>query len=142
MPKFCLRVALWLIASSLLTVSGTWAQEKLALSPVPSGGFAFAGNWDCEGAFRNNSVHKSTFTGAVVLGGKWLELTEQDVEPATGYVAIYLIGYDAQQKRLVEFDANNFGAAVYASEEGWKTGVLTMTAASNVAGVPAYTVAP
>jgi hypothetical protein len=58
-----------------------------------------------------------------------LELTEQDVEPATGYLAKYLIGYDPQQKRLIEFDANNFGAATYASADGWVNGVLTMTSA-------------
>jgi hypothetical protein len=27
----------------------------------------------------------------------------------------------------VEFDANNFGAATYASEEGWQKDTLTMT---------------
>ncbi|HEY7405606.1 MAG TPA: hypothetical protein VIB39_18930 [Candidatus Angelobacter sp.] len=76
---------------------------------------------------QGTRVHKATFTGAVVIGGKWLELSEQDVEPATGYVAKYLIGYDSQQKRLVEYDANNFGASVYTSNEGWQNHVLTMT---------------
>jgi hypothetical protein len=75
----------------------------------------------------NGKKHKSTFTGTTILDGKWLELTEQDVEPATGYVAKYLIGYDSQRARLVEFDANNFGAAVYASDEGWNNRALTMT---------------
>lgn len=98
-----------------------------APSPLPPQDFQFAGTWDCEGSFRNAQVHKSTFTGAIVVGGKWLQLTEQDVQPATGYIAEYLIGYDAEQKRLVEFDANNFSAATYSSEEGWKGGVLTMT---------------
>jgi hypothetical protein len=37
------------------------------------------------------------------------------VEPATGYVAKYLIGYDTEHKKLVEFDANNFGAALPAT---------------------------
>jgi hypothetical protein len=54
----------------------------------------------------------------VTLEEKWPELTDKDVEPATGYVAKYLIGYHAQQKGLVEFDANNFGAAVYSSARG------------------------
>jgi hypothetical protein len=76
---------------------------------------------------RNNQVHKSSFTGAVILDGKWLELTERNVEPATGYVAKYLIGYDPQQKRFVEFDANNFGAATYSSADGWQNHALTMT---------------
>jgi hypothetical protein len=49
------------------------------------------------------------------------------VQPATGYVAKYLIGYDAQRKQLVEFDANNFSAATYTSDQGWSNGVLTMT---------------
>jgi hypothetical protein len=96
-------------------------------SVLPPDGFDFTGNWDCAGAFRNNTVHKSTFTGAVILDGKWLELTEKDVQPATGYVAKYLIGYDPQQKLFVEFDANNFGAATYSSSTGWQNHVLTMT---------------
>jgi hypothetical protein len=111
-----------------LTLSGfgASAQNPNPLSPIPPQGFQFTGSWDCEGAFRSAKAHQSTFTGAIILGGKWIELTEQDVQPATGYLAKYLIGYDAQQKRLVEFDANNFGAATYSSEEGWRDGRLTM----------------
>ncbi|HEX4037008.1 MAG TPA: hypothetical protein VHX37_03035 [Acidobacteriaceae bacterium] len=96
------------------------------MSAVP-GNFQFAGTYACEGSFRNGKIHRSIYTGAVALGGKWLQLTEQDVEPATGYVAEYLIGYDPQQKRLVEFDANNFAAAIYASDAGWSNSVLAMT---------------
>jgi len=98
-----------------------------AFSPVPSDGFQFTGTWDCSGTFRGGKVHKARFIGAVILGSKWLELNEQDVDPATGYLAKYLIGYDPAQKQLVEFDVNNFGAATYSSDQGWKTGVLTMT---------------
>jgi hypothetical protein len=105
------------------------AQDSTALSAIPPEGFQFTGTWDCEGTFRNNQVHKSIFTGSVILGGKWLELTEQDTQPATGYLAKYLIGYDSQQKHLVEFDANNFGAATYVSDTGWQNQVLTMTSA-------------
>lgn len=105
------------------------AQSAAPFSPQPPGGFEFTGSWDCEGVFRSNQVHKSFFTGAAILDGKWIELTEQDVQPATGYVAKYLIGYDPQQKEFVEFDANNFGAATYSSNEGWKNAVLTMTSA-------------
>ena len=90
-------------------------------------GSAFDGTWECEGAFRSAQVHKSIFTGATILDGKWVELAEEDIQPATGYVAKYLIGYDSQQKSLVEFDANNFGAATYASKDGWRNGTLTMT---------------
>ncbi len=102
------------------------AQETKHPSAIPDG-FQFAGAWSCEGAMGNGKVHKSAFTGAVVLDGKWLELAEQDLEPATGYVAKYLIGYDAQRVHLVEFDANNFGAATYTSSEGWTNRILTMT---------------
>lgn len=103
----------------------SFAQQPPAISAIPSD-FSFPGAFDCEGSFRNAQVHKATFTGAIVIGGKWLELTEQDTQPATGYLAKYLIGYDAQQQRLVEYDANNYSAAVYSSEEGWKNKTLTM----------------
>lgn len=105
------------------------AQQPTPLSALPPGGFQFTGNWKCAGAFGNGRVHKSTYTGAVILGGKWLELTEQDVEPSSGYLAEYLIGFQPQPRRLVEFDANNFSAAVYASDSGWSGNVLTMTSA-------------
>jgi hypothetical protein len=105
------------------------AQDAKPLSPIPAGGFQLTGTWNCEGAFGNGTVHKSIYTGATILGGKWLELMERDTQPATGYLAKYLIGYDSTEKRLVEFDANNFGAAVYSSDKGWEANVLTMTSA-------------
>jgi hypothetical protein len=112
----------------MLTVCrGLLAQDSKPLSPIPPGGFQFTGTWNCEGAFGSGAAHKSIYTGATILDGKWLELTERDVQPATGYLAKYLIGFDPDQKHLVEFDANNFGAAVYTSEQGWQANVLTMT---------------
>lgn len=118
-----------LLACSGVALSATAlpAQDASPLSPLPPQGFQFSGSWSCEGTFRGGQVHKSAYTGAIVLSGKWLRLEEQDQQPATHYVAEYLIGYDAQQKRLVEFDANNFSAAVYSSDEGWRNNVLTMT---------------
>lgn len=116
-----------LLLCSLAPISSALAQENKPLSAIPTDGFQFAGNWDCEGTFRNPQVHNANLTGTTILGGKWLELTEQDIQPATGYLAKYLIVYDSQQKRLVEFDANNFGAAIYTSEDGWQNRVLTMT---------------
>ena len=118
--------ALFLLCSFAFT-SNLSAQENKSPSALPAEGFRFTGTWDCEGTIRNTQLHKATFTGATILGGKWLELTEQDVQPATGYLAKYLIGYDSQQKHLVEFDANNFGAWTYVSEDGWQNNVLTMT---------------
>jgi len=103
------------------------AQDGKPLAAIPPGGFQFEGTWDCAGSMGNGKTHRAVFTGSVILGGKWLELTERDVEPATGYVAKYLIGYYPQQESLVEFDANNLGAATYASADGWVSGVLTMT---------------
>jgi hypothetical protein len=110
-----------------VSASGAFAQPAKAPGVMPPGGFDFTGTWDCAGTFGNGKTHRATFTGTTILGGTWLELTEQDVEPATGYLAKYLIGYDSQQHRFVEFDANNFGAATYSSDAGWQDQVLTMT---------------
>jgi len=99
------------------------------LAVLPPGGFKLEGDWACEGTFRGGKVHKAVFAGTTILNDTWLELTEHDVEPATGYQAKYLIGYDSQRKQLIEFDANNFGAATYTSTDGWQNGVLTMTSA-------------
>jgi hypothetical protein len=111
----------------LLCMTAMVRAQKQSVAVVPED-FQFAGVWDCVGAMGGGkTVHKSTFGGAMTVGGKWLELTEEDVQPATGYIAKYLIGYDAAQGRLVEFDANNFGAATYVSEDGWLNHVLTMT---------------
>lgn len=116
------------LALCVASCSAALAQSRppAALSALPPN-FQFAGTYTCEGSFGNGKVHRSVYTGAVTLGGKWLQLSEQDVEPATGYVAEYLIGFDPQQRRLLEFDANNFGAATYTSDAGWNDGVLTMT---------------
>lgn len=121
--------ALWkpMILLGCLWVCGhAWAQDKRHLSAIPDG-FQFSGAWDCEGAMGNGRVHKSAFHGAVILDGTWLELTERDIEPATGYVAKYLIGFDSQTGGLVEFDANNFSAATYTSGDGWMNHTLMMT---------------
>ncbi len=61
------------------------------------------------------------------MGGKWIELDEVDTVPATGYAGKYLIGFDPEHSRLVEFDANSFAAATYSSSDGWVGSVLTMT---------------
>lgn len=97
------------------------------VSALPSAGFTFSGDWKCQGTFRGGKPHESTFTGKTVIADKWIELSEIDTLPATGYVAKYLIGVDAEHHQLVEFDANNFGASTYVSRDGWVGGVLTMT---------------
>jgi len=113
-------------------------EEGKTLSALPPDGLSLSGSWDCAGAFASKRTHRATFTGNVVLGGKWLELDERDTEPATGYVGKYLIGYDTQQKRLVEFDANNFGAAIYFSTDGWQNHTLIMTSAVSEGEGAAY----
>ena len=116
-------------AAVFLIWSSLQAQAPKPLSALPPDGFRFDGEWNCVGEFRGGKVHKASFVGSTRIAGKWLQLEERDVEPATGYVATYLIGEDLQNRRLVEFDANNFGAATYASEAGWQNGILTMTSA-------------
>src|ERR1700744_5303442 len=120
------RMTLAVLSLLVFGVLAFAQKDAKPLSAIPSG-FHFEGSWNCDGAFANGKSHRSTMKGSIVVGDKWLELTEQDTEPATGYIAKYLIGYDAQQKQLVEFDANNFSAAVYTSSQGWQNKILTMT---------------
>jgi hypothetical protein len=95
------------------------------LSPFPPA-FSFVGPWSCTGTMRGGKTHGAKFSGSLAVGGKWLLLSEVDLEPSTGYEATYLIGYDATTRGLVEFDANNSSAAVYRSSVGWHAGTLTM----------------
>ena len=108
----------------LVSFSATAQQSQPALPPAP---FHFDGKWLCSGAMGNGKAHTSSFQGSTVLKGTWVRLEEADITPATGYVAEYLIGWDATAKKVVEFDANNFFAAAYSSDEGWKSGTLTLT---------------
>ena len=111
-------------ASLLCPAAFAQAAPTSALPPTP---FSFSGAWDCQGTFRGGKPHEAAFTGSTVVGGKWLELTETDTLPVTGYVAKYLIGVDPEHRRLVEYVANTFIAAVYTSSEGWQGPSLTMT---------------
>ncbi len=117
----------FLCFGSFLVLPAVSAQTSSVPSILPPNNFQFTGNWTCEGNFRNSKIHKAAFTGATILSNRWLELTERDLEPATGYLAKYLIGYDPHTKQFVEFDANTFGAATYTSTPGWQENVLTMT---------------
>jgi hypothetical protein len=102
------------------------AQIPPAASPAtPPNGFTFDGKWACSGHFGNGKQHRSSYEGSSVLGGSWVQLKEVDREPA-GYQGLYLIGYDKPKNQVVEFDANNFGSAVYTSG-GWQSGTLTLT---------------
>jgi hypothetical protein len=105
-----------------------------ALTPFPFGDAGFSGTWRCTGQFANGRAHVSNYAAKPVLDGKWLELTETDVDPASGYEAIYLIGFDPAQAALVEYDANTFASAVYTSADGWKDGQLVMTSPVHASG--------
>lgn len=118
------NLALSVCALALFSSTADDVSTKPA-SPFPTG-FSFVGSWNCSGTFRGGKPHRASFSGSAAVGNKWLVLTEVDVEPATGYEATYLIGYDATGRGLVEFDANTFGAATYRSSQGWQAGILTM----------------
>ena len=126
-----------LVAAFFLFCASAFPQAAptSALPPAP---FSFSGSWKCQGTFRGGKPHEAAFTGATVIGGKWLELTETDTLPATGYIAKYLIGVDPEHKRLVEYDANTFIAAVYTSSEGWQGAALTMTSEPSTNPQAAY----
>lgn len=115
-----------LCAVALFSMTADDASKK-PVSPFPSG-FSFAGHWNCNGTFLNGKPHRASFFGSAAVGGKWLALTEVDIEPLTGYEATYLIGYDTSERGLVEFDANTFNAAIYRSSQGWQAGALIMEA--------------
>ena len=90
------------IACGALLLSAAAAQDTRVLSPFPAGDFHFSGNWSCEGTFRGGKPHKASFTASTILNGKWLQLTEQDIEPKTGYVAEYLLGSDLLKRSRLE----------------------------------------
>jgi hypothetical protein len=100
-----------------------YAQVPQASAPA---GFNFEGKWTCEGKFmRSGKVHRNVFTGEQALGRKWIKLTETDVEPK-GYIANYLIRYNANKHQMEEVDVNNAGYAVYTGP-GWDGNRLVLT---------------
>ncbi len=81
----------------------------------------------------NRTPHHSTYEGSTILGGRWTQLTEVDIQPS-GYVGRYLIGYDSTKRAVREFDANNFGYGFYSSD-GWHGSSLTLVS-TDVASYP------
>ncbi|GEB36658.1 hypothetical protein GLI01_06930 [Gluconacetobacter liquefaciens] len=129
-----------LVAGSLallgVSLAATGALAAGASHGVPIEAARLVGSWQCSGHFHSGRVHRSTYTGSVILDGAWLQLAETDIEPASGYTALYLLGFDAQRRRDIMFDANNAGAAVYASPEGWYAGVLVLSSDDAGEGAP------
>jgi hypothetical protein len=122
-------IILGLLINAALTPLG-------AESPLTGpGGFTFTGTWNCAGNFvRSGKMHRSIYVGSTVPGSGWILLVESDTEPR-GYVGHYLIGYDPNQKQVVELDANNAGYAIY-SGPGWQDHslILTSTGTSSYSG--------
>ncbi len=97
-----------------------------ATSLTPPSGFTFAGYWQCAGSFpASGRQHRSVYHGEASADGKWVDLTETDIEPK-GYVGRYELGTDAGQDKLVFIDVNSAGYAIFESP-GWDGRTLTVT---------------
>jgi len=89
-------------------------------------GFDFTGDWQCAGTFPGNGrLHRSTYHGSLSADGKWVELTETDLEPS-GYVGRYELAVDPGHTKLVFLDINSAGYAIFESP-GWDGPILTVT---------------
>jgi hypothetical protein len=65
------------------------------------------------------------YHGQASADGKWVDLTETDVEPK-GYVGRYELGADASHDKLVFIDINSSGYGIFDSP-GWDGSTLTVT---------------
>jgi hypothetical protein len=108
-----------------LTVSlGHATRQRSSLTPPV--GFSFAGYWQCSGNFSGNGrPHRSVYHGEPSADGKWVDLTETDIEPK-GYVGRYELGTDASSEKLVFIDMNSSGYGIFDSP-GWDGHTLTVT---------------
>jgi hypothetical protein len=108
-----------------LTVSLGQAYRQPPLLEPPDG-FSFEGYWQCSGSFAaTGRQHVSIYHGESSADGKWLDLTETDIEPK-GYVGRYELGTDAGHDKLVFIDMNSAGYAIFDSP-GWDGHTLTVT---------------
>jgi hypothetical protein len=97
-----------------------------AASLMPPTGFSFEGYWQCAGSFAGSGrEHRSVYHGESSADGKWVDLTETDIEPK-GYVGRYELGMDAGQSKLVFIDMNSAGYGIFDSP-GWDGHTLTVT---------------
>jgi hypothetical protein len=95
-------------------------------SLTPPAGFSFAGYWQCSGSFVSSGrQHRSIYHGESSADGKWVELTETDIEPK-GYVGRYELGKDAAHDKLVFINMNSTGYGIFDSP-GWDGRTLTVT---------------
>lgn len=97
-----------------------------AASMTPPAGFTFAGYWQCSGKFvASGREHRSIYHGESSADGKWIDLTETDIEPK-GYVGRYELGADTSRDKLVFIDMNSAGYGIFDSP-GWDGRTLTVT---------------
>jgi hypothetical protein len=93
---------------------------------TPPAGFSFEGDWQCSGSFVGSGrQHRSVYHGESSADGKWMELTETDIEPK-GYVGRYELGKDDGRDKLVFIDMNSAGYSIFDSP-GWDGRTLTVT---------------
>ena len=131
------RLCLIVLTFNTLWVGSSSAQDSPLLGPS---GFAFNGKWVCTGSIPTPGktlAHHALYEGRMVSGGKWIELVQKDIDPEP-YDATMLIGYDSNQKRVVNYIADNHGWAVLTGP-GWKGQSLTLTMTGE-ASIPGYSV--
>ena len=118
-----LRASLGLLAMSL-TVSLGQALQPPSLTPPD--GFSFEGYWQCSGSYPGSGrQHRSVYHGESSADGKWVDITETDIEPK-GFIGRYELGTDAGQSKLVFINMNSAGYAIFESP-GWYGYTLTVT---------------
>ena len=79
-----LRASFGLLAMTLTVPLGHGLRQPVSLDPPA--GFSFAGYWQCSGSFAGSGrEHRSVYHGESSADGKWVDLTETDIEPK-GYV--------------------------------------------------------
>jgi hypothetical protein len=119
-----LRASLGLLAMSLTVSLGHGLRQPISLEPPD--GFSFAGYWQCSGSFAaSGREHRSVYHGESSADGKWVDLTETDIEPK-GYVGRYELGTDASHEKLVFIDMNSSGYGFFDSP-GWDGRTLIVT---------------
>jgi hypothetical protein len=119
-----LRASLGLLAMSLTVSLGHGLRQPVSLDPPA--GFSFAGYWQCSGSFAGSGrEHRSVYHGESSADGKWVDLTETDIEPK-GYVGRYELGTAASRDKLVFIDMNSAGYGIFDSP-GWDGLTLTVT---------------
>ena len=119
-----LRASLGLLAMSLTVPLGHGLRQPISLDPP--GGFTFTGYWQCSGNFAGSGrEHRSIYHGESSADGKWVDLTETDIEPK-GYVGRYELGTSPSRDKLVFINMNSAGYGIFDSP-GWDGLTLTVT---------------